>query len=820
MKKKKREHGMITVFVTLLMVPVVAITGIMVDVSRLKLYSSQAAMAADSYGAAVLSDFDNLLKQLYGLFSVTQNEEGLEALSEFEEYMGYSFHPDGDGKGLSGFMPYKNADVELSYENADGASLSNNNVLMTQISDFMRYRIVEEVLEGAGALDALSQFDHMASDMDAMKKRSDITDSSAEALGKIDNYYETLKQIDSYTNYLDDRGDSFYNFSQKMTDIAASEEYEDYVYYMEHQEEIEEMIAAFEAEDDGTEDDEGSEGSDLAYAVEIYEKYADYDAAEYRKKLRDILEPYEDKANNHDSEPADFYNIDGLIDTLGKRSKELKEVLSTIKEQVNRLKEELVSCSEEVKKGMEEEIQDLEKILELSAEFEETYQLIAVEHDCKRLNEQNEELMRTEVPTLDRVKKDLVDGEIEPRTSDWPGRVPLLWYDFRDDKGQFYSELYRMCEGGQENEGDKKAGEKEKKRAQEAEDKAKKEIEGDEKTNARDISPALAGQLHSGGGGGFVPGVTEYFSSGMSFEALSGAGGHILDKFLVTTYDFGMFSSRVTGIDPETNLDRETERNSESYADYSLTNIKMSKDVNYLYGAELEYLLGGYNRSVDNLNNTRNIVCGVRLTMNFSSTYIIKEVNTAIRAIADAAAAAVAATGIGAAAAPLVKVGVSGALRMAVASIEMAADWKDLKDRQDVVFLKTELADLKSVDTLAALLKIDISKSGRKKAGFSYEDYLYVLLCLLVDDNTLLSRTSNLITLNVNQSQNDQEELTELEFKMEDTVTAVKATCKVKADFVIVPENMAQMFFGGTEADAIIQKLEDNYFGYSVIRGY
>ncbi len=36
MKKHNRQRGMITVFVTLMMVPVVVITGLMVDVSRLK----------------------------------------------------------------------------------------------------------------------------------------------------------------------------------------------------------------------------------------------------------------------------------------------------------------------------------------------------------------------------------------------------------------------------------------------------------------------------------------------------------------------------------------------------------------------------------------------------------------------------------------------------------------------------------------------------------------------------------------------------------------------------------------------------------------
>ncbi len=78
----------------------------------------------------------------------------------------------------------------------------------------------------------------------------------------------------------------------------------------------------------------------------------------------------------------------------------------------------------------------------------------------------------------------------------------------------------------------------------------------------------------------------------------------------------------------------------------------MSPDINYLYGAELEYLLGGYNNSVSNLNKSRNIICGVRETMNFAASYEITEINEAICAVADTAATAVAATGVGAAVAP------------------------------------------------------------------------------------------------------------------------------------------------------------------------
>ena len=63
MKITRKNRGFITVFVTLIMVPVIVFTGTMVDLSRMKLYSSQAAMAADSYGEVALSKYDNLLNR-------------------------------------------------------------------------------------------------------------------------------------------------------------------------------------------------------------------------------------------------------------------------------------------------------------------------------------------------------------------------------------------------------------------------------------------------------------------------------------------------------------------------------------------------------------------------------------------------------------------------------------------------------------------------------------------------------------------------------------------------------------------------------------
>lgn len=845
-KNRAGSHGIITVFVTLMMVPVVAITGIMVDISRLNLYSSQAVMAADTYGDAVLSEFDNLLKELYGLFSVTQNKEGLEAINKLAETVGYSFNPTGDGKTLEGFMPYKDTDVKLSYEKIENASLANNNVLMTQISDFMKYRIAEEIMDENGILSSLKEFDHMDADMKASKTRTEITDSSQKILGKIQDYYETLKKIAAYPEYIDGLAEKFKEYSGKLREAVSTDEYEKYVYYKMHKEEIDAVLKEFGESKDAEESeyekdnswlegdwlgfmpfdinsletlspDESEDDEDLAEKVELYDKYKDFDIEEYLKNLEQELLQYERALTDHSNDTINFDNAGKIIDDLQKKTTELEKSLQTLKEQVSDLKKQLENCSDDIRDGIKKEIEDLDKILKYSDEFREVYNLIEPVNGDKEKNFNNKKDFDREVELLSQIRIQILDGNIQYNDDYWKKQIILQWYDFMDDKAELYRFLQEICESGDGRTGDKKAGEKETKRADKFKKEAKKELNKDEKTTARNIPDGIAAELQTGGTQGSVPDFTSFFSDGLSFKNLAGVGEKALDKFLVTSYDFGMFSSRVSGVKPPDADDSDVD----SYGDVSLTGFEMSPDINYLYGAELEYLLGGYNKSVSNLNYSRNVICGVRETMNFISSYKIPEVNEAISAIADAAAAAVAASAVGAPAAPLVRVAVSGSLRLAFASIETAEDWKELKERNKVTFFKTELGDLSAFETVKDLLKIEIEESEPgSDLGLSYEDYMFVLLCVFTDANTLLSRTSNLITLNMNQAKNRGNEWSSLSFKMQNTVTAVKTTCQVKADFVVLPDNFAEMFYSGTDTESQIERLENQYFGYSVIRGY
>lgn len=881
---KKGSRGIITVFVTLMMVPVVTITGMMVDLARLKMYSTQSVMAADSFGEAVLSEYDNLLKELYGLFSVTQNQKGLDAITALNQYICYSFQPNGGNKGLSGFMPYKDADVQLAYAEVAGASLQNKNVLMTQIGDFMKFRIVQELGEGMGILDALGQVQSCGNDMDAMEARADITDSGMKALQKIQEYYQQLKILSGYNAYTGERKSAFEAYAKVLKDIVNSDAYDDYYVYLKNQEAIDAACAKYkriqEAQAKGSGESAGGAGGAEAPAPtptpipetmteeeeKLRQQYVDVN--EYLNGEGGIKQQIEGKkkaAYNHDSSPIDFDNTNKVIDKLGTLADELDKVLNKLSQQIENLKAELEECSEEVRTKIEAEIKDLEQVAAYAPEFRNTHQLIVQTYDDKTKNLDNKKKMTELLEKLDQVRADILSGDEakipKPKTADWPQEIIFEWGDFMTEKSAFYQCLKAQCEvEGSGAAGDKSAGDREIEHAGDEQKKAEeqlKKMEEEETSSARDISDVLAGELRIGGtsDGNNVPGLLDSFSGGLSFQALGEAGNIILDKFMAASYDFGMFSSRVSGVKPpgdaagegggkSTDPDNGADtgggagadngadaggsagaEGAEEYADYSLTKVKMSRDVNYLYGAELEYLFGGHNRSKDNLNEVRNIICGVRMTMNFTSTYLIDEVNTIISEISTAAMEAVAATGIGAPFAPLVKVAVSGALRMAFATIESVQDWQMLMERDRVVFLKRKIEDLSSFEALQSLLGDKLKKKSGEAGGgleLSYENYLYILLCLFVDHNTLLQRTSDLITLNVNQAalEDSTSELNKLDFKMENTVTAVKSTCKVKMDFVVIPDNFAELFLNGTETESKIEKLEDHYFGYTVIRGY
>lgn len=811
----RKQHGIITVMVTLLMVPMVVISGLMVDASRIKMYSSQAAMAADSYAEAVLSEYEYILKDIYGLYSVTQEEELSKIAEEMEEYAKLSFQPNGKDSSLAGFMPYKNADVDFSCEAQEGASLSNEVVLMTQISQFMKYRIAQILLENSDLLEQVGNVNASEADLEAIEAREKLTETGNKVLDKMKAYYDCLEKINDYPSYIAQRKDFYKYYANVLKNEAKTDEYELYYKYSQAEKKKENNETLTDEETELLEGD----------TTEI---------EEYEDELKDneTLKRAKEKANTIEGgKLSSFDNINGFISQLESKAYDVTNSIFELENVVNDYKQKIEACEDETQKqNMRSEIEKLEKIMEQKDNFINIYQSIEnINHDTQKNNE-NKNKYVDKVNILDGYYDDLLKGDLDPDTTkNWEYTISLQWYSFRESGtyNSFYQNLEQMFKSesakNAKKEADKKIEEFKKETAE-----ADKVLEEDEETNARSISdiPGLSASLiQATEASGELKKFTDYFADGFSFQGLKNLGSRAVDQVMVSCYDFEMFSSRVSGQEPKTAQKDSTESNeseetnsSGDYKDYTLTQVEMNRDANYMYQAEIEYLIAGKSSSKDNLNEVRNVICGVQGTLNFLSTFRINEIN---RLIEDSSNAIAAATGP---AAPVVKIAVSGAMRLAIASLITVDDWTTLKQRESIVMLKRSLPDISDSvkERIEAITtwKLEQNK-GNSSFKISYEQYAFVLMCLLTSSSDLMQRTSDLITLNVNQAKAEKgaEITADLSFKMKDTVTAVKTTCKVKSEIAITPQKQREIFLED-EGKGILDRVGKRYWGYSVVRGY
>lgn len=822
----RNQYGIITIMVTMLMVPIVVITGLMVDVSRLRMYSSQASMAADAYGAAVLSDYDYILKEIYGLYSVSQTKQFSDIADEYKSDAKLSFNPNLQGTLGADytFMPYANADVDFTCVAQEGASLSDPDVLTTQISQFMKYRIAQILLENADLLDALENMDANDADMDAIEARENLTDVSDDVMQKIKDYYDCLKTINDYPSYIAAKRDRYNEYANILKDITTNSDYHTYYTYKQAQKKQQENSEAVARGEDPLYTLSAEEKTLLESSEEELE-----DLFEYIDNLQSdpTLENAFEAANNAgEGKLIDFDTADDKVSELNTKATTAENAVEQLESVIEDYRTKIEACeSEAQKENMRKEIENFNLLIDQKQTFVEIYDAIeTANHDTEK-NADNQTLYNERIAVLNGYCDEIKAGTLDPASVErWTYTLSgFQWYAFRSDAS--YSAFYEELENGFDVESDdEKKNEYENKKSslqKVIDDNSKM---ADEKTvsGTRSISD-IEGLTEALRGASEQKGTKEsfwdYMSGGFSLDALKQYGVAKTDQLMVAAYDFEMFSSRVTGVEPEEEDDGENSvGNSEPYKDYTLTQIEMNKDVNFLYGAEIEYLIGGKTSSESNLNEVRNTICGVQGGLNLLATFRIYEINEVIETVS---------TGLSVfagPAAPAAKITIEGLMRSAVATLLTVDDWTNLKARHSIIMAKDSLADISDslMETIESVIgEIGGGGSGNHSIRISYEQYLFILMMLLTSPADLMERTSDLITLNVNQAKAPKgtEITSDLSFKMTKTVTAVNATCKVKADFVVIPDTFAAMFME-QDAENQIDVIENQYFGYSVIRGY
>ena len=268
-------RGSITVFSTLVLIPVVFFMGFFADFVRIKSYTNMAIMAADSYGESYIAQYDNVLKEAYGLFAITQEPDGLKEAEFYKDAIKWDFDPSGEKvsgmkkgfeKGYEWFsgtdkypkgtlMPMKSVKVNLECKPIEKANLKDTNILGTQINDFMKYRIAQVLMnEKDSLLETLDSVKKLESDTKIVNKKIAYDETVQEVMEAVRKYYEKAKEFEGYCNEVENLRTEYKNIREEIIDIVETE--------IEIERQIEAEREA-EAEDED-EDGDGDEDEDYS----------------------------------------------------------------------------------------------------------------------------------------------------------------------------------------------------------------------------------------------------------------------------------------------------------------------------------------------------------------------------------------------------------------------------------------------------------------------------------------------------------------------------------------------------------------------------
>ncbi|MDR2252619.1 MAG: DUF5702 domain-containing protein [Bifidobacteriaceae bacterium] len=208
LRRNRGMRGSITVFVTIILAPSVAVAGLVVDGSRVQLAKAQAAAAGDLALNAGLANFDSVLQDVYGLFAVSQAaEEPAEALKAnlfqyFHDTLAVSGFESGaidsSLSSLFGDSPEVSASLlrmdavldDFEAMGVAGSQLAQPDVLQHQIVEFEKYRAPAEAIVGL-----INQFMGIQKQMSAMEAENEVIEKQLEVNEALEDANKIAKKI-------------------------------------------------------------------------------------------------------------------------------------------------------------------------------------------------------------------------------------------------------------------------------------------------------------------------------------------------------------------------------------------------------------------------------------------------------------------------------------------------------------------------------------------------------------------------------------------------------------------------------------------------
>ena len=214
----EKQKGAISIFLVIVLLPMMMLSAIFVDSSRIRLAKSVASSAGDLTLNTALTQYDSVLKDMYGLFATSQNIDDL--LENLEDYYRKNIVASGvaaaDADDYVGQIMslFKSASSEsndllnisikdFSATKPTGGSLANPAILKAQIVEFMKYRAPLNV--GLGFIEGLKSMKNLSKQTDLVDKKNDFYNEKKTILEKLEAAW---KEIQTY-QYANATSDNF-----------------------------------------------------------------------------------------------------------------------------------------------------------------------------------------------------------------------------------------------------------------------------------------------------------------------------------------------------------------------------------------------------------------------------------------------------------------------------------------------------------------------------------------------------------------------------------------------------------------------------------
>lgn len=730
MKNKKLGiRGSINIFVALMMVPTMAFTGLMVDFSRINMTEAQALNAARLAVNSMLAYYDGLLYDIFGLLATSQDQESLEAfaVSVAQTSLGTG---SGDGNGFNILGAIENINIAVGPDSPI-YTLNNMAYLQFQIMEYMRYRVLFSFF-GEGGLDSEEDIPNLntAEDNPEMEfGNGDEMEDVQYAVTRLQEAYRELLNaiedaqdpghwawVESERDRIRDRIEFIDNRLQEIaTEIAefndSVAEIADLRDQINDQRDIisnaraqlslnppEVLRASFER------DIEEAERAMERLQRELDDKLRDFDADEYNRLVRERNALNTERAEllNTWQSVVDEYNA--RFDLVASRAAVVDQRRPSVVTAINSARAALTrglnsgDYSQEFVDEMNNALdfilnsraQDAPHYMVIPHNFGPAGQAFANQQNNKRCNDLN-------------VKT--------PEVTDFNSEL-LNWLRLA---------LSEDISGGADTVRGENA-----ERADER-DTLREQNEGENTENGRPNIWRL-------------PNIQDAYQGPRVSQGLEmGPGDNIISRMLLTEYGVQMFSNFTTG---------RVVRNGERADETTLTNIPITNDngLHFMFGAELEYLLWGYNSPSANHVATIAALTVPFAASNFLFTFRCSHLNRDLLALKKI---------------PIAGIGLSWAARGLVTAIETARDISALLDGHRVPLLKRCGVNDGRVEwrTPAGLISVGIyfdtptiwgtRENPLDGRGLYYYQYLRLLM-LVRGPEGMTERLATLIEKNMN----------------------------------------------------------------------